>query len=213
MPLYQHHFLDEAKCTVAIWQITESEEELVAPLPNGSQLLDEAHTRFKAAGRRLEWLAVRRLLHESGISSPIGYHPSGRPYLTDDPHHISISHTRGYAAIALHRNAPVGIDIEQRTDKVCRVQDKFLSPEEKHFLPLLRNRVEALLVIWTAKESIFKLIDREGIDFSAHFHLSPFTVAEEGILSAHETFTADQLTFRLHYRIHSDFIILVSVKP
>ena len=95
MPLYKLYPYSKEKCTVAIWQITESEEDLMAPLINGSALLEEARGRFKAVNRRLEWLSVRRLMHELGITSPIAYHPSGRPYLEDDARHISISHTRG----------------------------------------------------------------------------------------------------------------------
>lgn len=207
MPLYQRLSLDEEKCMVAIWQIVESEDELVAPLPDGHELLAEARARFKAAGRRLEWLAVRRLMHEVGIASPIAYHSTGRPYLADDSRHISISHTRGYAAVAIREDAPVGLDIEQCTDKVCRVQHKFLSHEEKFFLPLEKKNVEALLVIWTTKEAMFKLVDKEGIDFAAHFHVSPFEVAGKGGFVAHETFTGDCRSFRISYRIFADFVL------
>ncbi len=192
---------------VAIWKIEEDEEALVAPLPAGERLLCEARTRFKAVSRRLEWLAVRRLLHEVGVTSPIGYHPSGRPYLMNDSRHISISHTRGYAAVALHRNVPVGLDIEQRTDKVTRVQDKFLSHEEKTFLTSGKKNVEVMLIIWTAKEAMFKLIDREGIDFAEHLHLHPFTPAAEGIFSAHETFTREHTTFDFLYHCFPDFVL------
>lgn len=207
MPLYQRLSLDEEKCMIAIWQIAESEEELVARLPRGEEFLAEARTRFKSVGRRLEWLAVRRLMHEMGIDSSIAYYPSGRPYLVDDTRHISISHTRGYAAVAIREDAPVGLDIEQRTDKVCRVQHKFLSHEEKKFLPLEKKNVEALLVIWTTKEAMFKLVDKEGIDFAAHFHVSPFEVAGEGGFVAHETFTGDCRSFRISYRIFADFVL------
>lgn len=210
MPLYQRLSFDEEKCTVAIWQIAESEDELMAPLPNGQELLTEARARFKAVGRRLEWLAVRRLMYEVGIGSPIAYHPSGRPCLVNDARHISISHTRGYAAVAIREDAPVGLDIEQLTQKVCRVQHKFLSHEEKLFLLLEKKNVEALHLIWTAKEAMFKLVDREGIDFAAHFHVSPFTVADEGHFVAHETFTEDNHSFHFFYHIFPDFVMNLS---
>lgn len=210
MPLFQHRSFDGGRGVVAIWRIGESEEALVAPLANGDVLLEEARGRFKAAGRRIEWLSVRRLMHELGITSPIAYLPSGRPYLKDDERHISISHTRGYAAVALHEDYPIGLDIEQRTDKVCRVKDKFLSHEEKLFLPSEKKNVEALLIIWTAKEALFKLVDREGIDFGEHFHVSPFDVEEEGSLVAHETFTGEQTRFGCTYQIYQDFVLTLA---
>lgn len=207
MPLYQHIQASGEKYEIAIWQITESDEELIAPLPDGFALLNEAHSRFKAVGRRLEWLAVRRLLHAIGCKSSIAYHPTGRPYLLDDNRHISISHTRGYAAVAIHYDYPVGLDIEQRSDKVCRVKNKFLSDEEKVFLLPEKENVDALLVIWTVKEAMFKLIDKEGIDFAEHFHLSPFQMAEEGALVARESFTNERKTFAFRYRIYPDFVL------
>ena len=207
MPLYQQFSDCKGGCKIAIWHIVESEEELVAPLSNGRVLLEEARQRFKAAGRRIEWLAVRRLMHQLGIASPIAYLPSGKPYLKDDKRHITISHTRGYAAVAISETNPIGLDIEQRTDKVCRVQHKFLSPEEKSLLPSEKKNVEALLIIWTAKEAMFKLVDKEGIDFAEHFHLAPFTVASAGECTARETFTPERRTFSLRYWVLPEFVM------
>ena len=207
MPLYQQFSDCKGGCKIAIWQIVESEEELVAPLSNGRVLLEEARQRFKAAGRRIEWLAVRRLMHQLGIASPIAYLPSGKPYLKDDKRHITISHTRGYAAVAISETNPIGLDIEQRTDKVYRVQHKFLSPEEKSLLPSEKKNVEALLIIWTAKEAMFKLVDKEGIDFAEHFHLDPFTVAPAGECTARETFTPEHRTFSLRYWVLPEFVM------
>ncbi len=207
MPLFQHWPFDEGRGFVAIWHMTEREEELTAPLANGDALLEEARGRFKAAGRRLEWLSVRRLMHELGIASPIAYLPSGRPYLVDDCRHISISHTRGYAAVAIHADSPIGLDIEQRTDKVWRVKDKFLSHGEKLFLPSEKKNVEPMLVIWTAKEAMFKLVDKPGVDFAEHFHVSPFELADGGCLQAHETLTEERNSFQFIYQLYPDFIL------
>lgn len=207
MGLYHTFKSVDGSCLTAIWKIEENEETLAARLPDGCRLLAEARCRFKASSRRLEWLAVRRLLHEVGCNSPIAYYPTGRPYLADDNRHISISHTRGYAAVAVHQRIPVGLDIEQRTDKVCRVKDKFLSDEEKSFLPSEKNNVEAMLVIWTAKEAMFKLIDREGIDFAGHLHVSPFVPAAEGTVQAYETFTGEGETFEFVYQTFPDFVL------
>lgn len=212
MPLYNHIKSEDATCIIAIWQITENEEELMAPVPDGESLLAEARHSFKAASRRLEWLAVRRLVYEVGCRKTIKYHSSGRPYLESGNLHISISHTRGYAAIALCQNAPVGIDIEQRTEKVCRVKDKFLSNEEKLFLPSEKKNVEALLIIWTAKEAIFKLVDKEGVDFAEHFHVSPFGAAVEQCFQAHETFTGEHFRFDCISRIYPDFVLTIAQK-
>ena len=41
MPLYKQSVRDDEACTLAIWKIVEEVEELVAPLPNGEELLAE----------------------------------------------------------------------------------------------------------------------------------------------------------------------------
>jgi phosphopantetheinyl transferase len=207
MPLYKQSVRDDEACTLAIWKIVEEEEELVAPLPNGEELLAEARNRFKASGRRLEWLAVRRLMHEVGCFSPIKYQPSGRPYLENDERFVSISHTRGYAAIALHTKQSIGLDIEQRTERVCRVGEKFLSNEEKIFLPQGKKNVEAMLVIWTVKEAMFKMMDKDGVDFAHHLHVAPFEMAEEGGLVAYETLTEARKNFQFTFHLYPDFIL------
>ena len=181
----------------------------MAPLSDGASLLEEASRRFKSASRRLEWLSVRRLMHELGVNSSIAYYPSGRPYLRDDAHHISISHTRGYAAVAISESNPIGFDIEQRTDRVCRVSEKFLSREEKSFLPLEKKNVEAMLVVWTVKEAMFKLMDKEGVNFAHHLHVPPFEMAKEGVLMARETLTEEKKRFQFFYRLYPDFVLSI----
>ncbi len=213
MPLYHlHKTSDEASLIYAIWQITENENELIAPLSYGEEFIDWAHKHYNAPSRRLEWLAVRRLLHELGVDARlVMYHPSGRPYLRSDCNcHISISHTRGYAAVALHPDTPIGIDIEQKGDKVMRVRNKFASAtEEAGIIAPAGNSTDvqkALLTLWSAKETIFKLIDLPGIDFAEHLHVHPFDIAEQGEFTAHESFTKDMYNFRIHYHNFPDFI-------
>ncbi|MCX4330666.1 MAG: 4'-phosphopantetheinyl transferase superfamily protein [Muribaculaceae bacterium] len=82
-----------------------------------------------------------RLLHD----------PDGAPMLSGSPLHISISHSRDFAAIALHPSLRIGIDIEQpRPEQLRRVTAKFLTEKE---LPLWNDR---LLAAWTCKEAVYK---------------------------------------------------------
>lgn len=215
MPLfYRHNASVDNPLTYAIWQITETEEELMDDLPYGGELYALAKLRYKSASRRLEWLAVRRLVYELGIDGrTIEYHPSGRPFLsgTGSPY-ISISHTRGYAAIALHREFPIGIDIEQKGDKILRVKKRFVSEEEETGIVFPINdetysMQEALLVMWSAKETMFKLMDLPGIDFVNHLHIHPFSMAEKGKITSKEDFTEKGCSFNIHYQIFPEFIL------
>ena len=92
----------------------ETEEELLSMLPR-REVYARCVSQYAAPHRRLEWLAVRVLLFTLlGEERDIAYRPSGKPYLADGSYALSISHTKGYAAVVLGEpDSEVGIDIEQ----------------------------------------------------------------------------------------------------
>ena len=53
---------------------------------------------------------TRFLLHRAGVG-PVGYEPSGRPYLPGRG--LSISHGRGVAAVAVGGTGSLGVDVER----------------------------------------------------------------------------------------------------
>lgn len=84
-----------------IWKIEEPSEVLLALLQNRKEYLPQLEL-IRTEQRRREWLASRVLLQElTGGSALIAYHPNGAPYLSGSSLHISISHTKGYAAVLL----------------------------------------------------------------------------------------------------------------
>lgn len=214
MPLYyQKTASDKDPLVYAIWKISENEEELMDAIPYGNELKEYASQHFKACSRRTEWLAVRRLLHELGTDArDVCYLPSGRPYLKGKgAPHLSITHSRGYAAVALHPLKPIGIDMEKKGEKVMRVRKRFVSEhEECHLVAKAHGEDETrdiLLTLWSAKETMFKLLDLPGIDFAEHLHVSPFAWSGEGEFEAHETYTDKRQEFGIGYRIFPDFVL------
>jgi phosphopantetheinyl transferase len=134
----------------------------------------------------------------------IQYKENGRPYLADGSYHISISHTKGFAAVLLHKTCEVGVDIEINSNRVNKIAGKFISEEEyiddKH--PVIHR-----LLHWSAKETLFKLMDKEGVDFRKDLHILPFTPCEKGILQA--IVTTDQFLnrVRIHYEVSPDYVL------
>lgn len=265
MPLYVDHKFDTPCVRIAVWFITENPEQLVDSIPHGETLLIEAESRFRSASRRLEWLAIRRLLHELIGRTDICYSADGKPYLppfgvseriednyiytpddcllTDksigdcmnNSPYISISHTRNYAAVALSE-LPVGLDIEQRTERVLKVRSRFVSPlEEKDFVSSSALRqLNALLLLWSAKETMYKLLDNPELDFVQNLEAQPFCLHDEWnpykevtpLESIVEFTEADSLPyfeactrevvipdkkFRIHYHFFPDFVLTVSL--
>ena len=164
--------------------------------------------KLKSPHRRIEWLAVRVLLKTlTGDEKRVGYLPNGRPFLEDGSYSLSISHTKGYVSVLLSSSqALVGIDIEQTGERVRKVAHKFVGPSE--VISLYDNSdIWALLLHWSAKESMFKCLDTPEVDFINHLHIHPFQVQSSGTFQAHETRTPSAREYTVHYLLHPDFVL------
>ncbi|MDR1555668.1 MAG: 4'-phosphopantetheinyl transferase superfamily protein [Tannerellaceae bacterium] len=194
MPL----FLRDTEPLRGVWKIEESPDELLSRLDRRDDYLPSL-ARMQTDKRKQEWLAARVLLKELlGEELPVAYRPDGAPYLPESPLHISISHTRAYAAVAVNEAAPTGVDIEYLSDRILKVRSRFMNPEEEEMIDPAQE-AEHLLLCWCAKETLFKLIGRRDVDFQRHLHLLPFPCGESGSLIARETRTPQAATYRLHY--------------
>lgn len=187
-----------------IWKTDETLEELSLLIPHGGNYLQEAMQRFSHENRRKEWFAVRVLLFFLlGEEHEITYTSSGKPYLKDNSYHISISHTNGYVAVAFHPCHEVGIDIEQYATKVLRVKGRFMREDEK----AEGDEVYALLLHWSAKETLYKLLGQEEVDLKEHLRILPFSVKQEGQMQANEYKTVERRSYTVFYQLEKDFVL------
>lgn len=209
MPLF--HTYREGDLLLGIWKADETTGQLLSML-ECLPLYEKQVANF-AENRKQEWLAVRVLLKTllNGREKEIAYYPSGRPYLKDGSAHISISHTRGYVAVALHPCREVGMDIEQYGERVRKVAARFVRTDE---VPgsLRGDEVYGLLIHWSAKETLFKLIDKEGVDLLRHLRIFPFALQDKGSFEAREYRTKQQNFYRVHYFAHPDFVLTWAIK-
>jgi hypothetical protein len=99
---------------------------------------------------------------------------TGRPFLGDGPGlgpAVSLSHSGEWvAALLAPAGAAVGVDVEVVRDKALRIARKFLNAEElaatEHLAthqPGLAAELHSLL--WSAKETLYKLAGQRGIIF------------------------------------------------
>ena len=205
MPNYAHHTFEGGG--VAIWHITESSDELYTLLATHRydvQLADK-----KNEGRRAEWLAVRLLVKELfGDDCEVAYHPTGRPYLKGSDIHISISHTKGYAAVAYHSTSPIGMDIELISSRVERIASRFTSSEESAYIDSCEASEREMyhLINWSGKETLYKLYDTPSLaEFKEVFRIAPYQLVEQGALAAivHHEEIPEQA---MHYIIFPEFV-------
>lgn len=210
MPLFRTYRQDDF--VAAVWKVDETIEQLQMMFDDFS-IYAEEFSCFSVDKRKLEWLAVRVLLKVlCGEEKKIAYFPSGKPYMADGSAHISISHTKGYVAIALHPCAEVGIDIEQYGEKVKRVAHKFIR-EDEYISIQSGDEIYAMLLHWSAKETIFKLMDANAVDFIEHLHIQPFVPLEQGIMEAEEFRTKRCMHFQINYHTHPDYVLTYAFIP
>lgn len=152
-----------------VWRITETEEELRAALDHPELYADKVANLKAGSNRMLEVLAVRRAMKVlfGGEEKLVEYDEHGAPRLADGSQYISISHTRDYVAV-IASDAPVGIDIERRGERVQRVTSHFLQHDELALLALSSADDEALQLAlhlaWSAKEAAFKVLGQDYYD-------------------------------------------------
>ncbi|MCL1938094.1 MAG: 4'-phosphopantetheinyl transferase superfamily protein [Candidatus Azobacteroides sp.] len=159
--------------------------------------------------RKREWLSVRVLLKKlTGEEKLILYTDSGKPYLADHSFHLSLSHTKGYAAVILDREKPVAIDVEYISPRVEKVKTRFVNEAENAALSS-DNPLIHLLLYWSAKESLFKLLDENKLEFKTQLHIHPFepVMNQWATFTAHETYSPSQSTFTIHYRVEKNYVL------
>lgn len=205
MPNYAHHTFEWGG--IAIWHITETTDELYALLD--TEKYDSQLLGMKNEVRRAEWLAVRLLVKDLfGPEAEVAYHPTGRPYLKNSTTHISISHTKGFAAVAYHHEAPVGMDIEYLSSRVERIALRFTTRDEASYIDRHDESVRQMyhLINWSAKETLYKLFDSPSMaEFKEVFHIAPYALAECGTMNA-TVCNAEKALLAVSYRTFPEFV-------
>lgn len=123
-----------------------------------------------------EVLMVRQLLQKFLPGEKIFYQ-NDEPFLQSRKFQISISHSFPFAAVAFSERK-IGIDLESFKPKIIRVKDKFIQPEEQHFIPENQS-VEYLTVVWSVKESLYKMHHSKYWSLKKHYEVRPFAFSGE----------------------------------
>ncbi|MBQ1882163.1 MAG: hypothetical protein II159_02520, partial [Bacteroidales bacterium] len=132
--------------TIAVWEITETEKELLDILAKDEEDRDEELEEislYQSEQARREKLSVlclvQELFNEPSSQYPqgpvhIGHHENGSPYIENDSTRISITHTKRFSAVIVHPSEEVGIDIESIKRDFAAVEKRALSEEEREDL-------------------------------------------------------------------------------
>ncbi|MDR0835810.1 MAG: 4'-phosphopantetheinyl transferase superfamily protein [Tannerella sp.] len=194
-----------------IWKITETFPELPNLFSSDKKESRAYIINMKSEARKTEYLAVRLLLnHLLEKNVEILHHTDGSPYLIDNEYYISISHTKGYAAIILSKAAYPGIDIEYRSERAFLLKERFLGEEELNLISREKtiSPADMATLFWCAKETAFKSLKYRDVDFVKHLHVLSCLMDENaGTLVMEETKTEKKQSFAIDFEITDDYII------
>jgi phosphopantetheinyl transferase len=193
MPLKNVYTIKNTAIRVAVWHITETEEQLLPDLP--VYCFAELQT-IKHPQKRKEYIASRLLVsylvtEQQEFFWGIEKNQHNQPFLTHlKDTCISISHSHNYAACAVYVGQKmgtektsidkIGIDIEQISDKITHVIDKFLTDKEKL---QVGNSLEKLCQYWCAKEAMYKYYGEKNIIYKTMLQLYETDNELSGVIS------------------------------
>lgn len=193
----------DTSVSYCIWQITETEAffwQNVTLLPE-----DAASIRaLKLPVRRLERLACRAAL-ATLLPRPVTevtYSPDGAPQTAG--FHLSFSHCKNFAAAAI-APFPVGIDVEQISERILKLHPKFVNESEQAIFDV--NDQKQMYLCWGAKEAIYKCIRHAPYNFLQDMRLEK--TPSENLLKGFAKTTEGEIVTDIKYLQHDDLMLVV----
>ncbi|MFC2138835.1 4'-phosphopantetheinyl transferase family protein [Bacteroidota bacterium] len=169
---------------LGLWDITEDYETLITDLKLNQEDLKILNS-FNNDNRKLEWLSVRKLLAELTNSEiDIIYNNERKPFLSDKSYNISISHSKNFTSILLSKQKKVGIDLEFMSHRIRKISHKFINENEKITTNPDLHKYH-LYIHWCAKEALYKICDKQEINFKDNITLEPFEPTVCGLVKGY----------------------------
>lgn len=188
-----------------VWQVTETDAFFLSKISEHVHE-DKEYISAKFDWKKLELLAARYaakvLVEALGHSfHGIAKDEYGKPFLVDCNLQMSLTHSKEYVAVAIHKTQKLGVDLERPAPKMWRIKDRLFTSSE---IIDIGDSLRRMSIFWSAKEGLYKLYGKRGIDFKKDLLLTYHNDSLEGIIdlgadysSKHEVFTEDFLDFIL----------------
>ena len=190
----------------ALWRIEEDEQAL------SYHAMESCPDDLISIQKRLEYLAgralMKNLVETLGISySGMKKDESGKPFLRDSGHQVSLSHSFPYAAAQIHPTHSVGIDIEQPKEKLLRIASRVLSGQEQ--ADAGHDPVKHC-IYWCAKEAMYKIYGKRGLHFNSQLLLEPFKLATTGNIKGRILANGSEVNVGLDYMVEPEFVLVTT---
>ena len=169
MPLA--HKLKFSNCIIAIWNTTESLDDL-----KKESAISDIYI-FKSEKRKKEIFSRNLLLNKMIPEAKISYNNFGAPQINTSDN-ISISHSKNLVAIRF-RKLKIGIDIQTISEKAISLSPRFVCESNLNNLS-----IEKPTLLWSCKEAIYKWHQKGSVNFKSDIYIYPFELRTSGTVSA-----------------------------
>lgn len=204
------HYLNR-ETMLGVWKIEEDLPTLLEMVELGPED-KKRYSVFRSTSRKVEFLSVRALLAEMlDRNARIVYNKNNKPFIKDGSHFISISHSNKLTAIILSTNERVGIDLEYMRVNINAFASRFLNKREK-VTRRWADRTYHLYIHWCAKETIYKICDKEGINIVNDITIEPFEVKDSGEIRGYVKNERIDDQFTLFYSKYDNYTIVWTKK-
>lgn len=183
---------------IGLWKIDESVDVLLG-LCRDKSAMECSIRGYGSDSRRREVLAVRLLLDGMvGVDVGLGHEKSGKPYLSNGMN-VSISHTKGCAAVIISSSRIVAVDVELVSGRVEAVADRMLRQDERADTLLVK------LLHWCAKETLYKLYSDDHLPLRDMRVVSVFGDGYGGTMKVKNVQREESLD--VSYRVFGKFVL------
>ncbi len=199
MPLKKQLQIDESN-SLYVWKI---EEEL--------EFFGQTEfVEISNAARKLEKACTNYLLKQYFGINDLKYDQQGKP-IPVSYKHISISHSKGYVAVA-GSDKNIGIDIEEIGNKAVRISRKFRGKKDFNIDDAGFQEELYWTMIWSVKEACFKKYSHvEHLIFSNQIHCVAVAVNTKVITAQIEFSDGKKVSEELQYDFIDGFIVVYTL--
>ncbi len=158
---------------LGLWKLSENSKELIN-IFQFSQAEKQEFSKFTGERRKTEYLATRLLLQKLfNQKTEITHINSGKPQILNSNLNISISHSADYVAVYVSE-VKNGIDVENQFRKIDKVVPRFLNKNELDWIEKSNKSQFLKIMLWCAKEAIFKCSEQSGVQFNEQIFIDLF---------------------------------------
>ena len=194
-----------------MWEITEDFDTLYG-MVNLVAVEKAKLDSFKNISRKIEWLSVRALVKTMlGKDTRILYNAENTPFVRGNTHNISITHSNNLTAVIIGKDKRVGIDLEFMSGKISKVANKFINDRENIISDPELSKFH-LYLHWCAKETLYKICDKQDINFRDGITIAPFNPDEHGYMKGQVINGNGEESFEMEYLQHDNYALVWCVK-